>query len=194
MKVRSTILGLFVAGFVMTLLAPLLGLISICISSPTGSRPGLLLVQDGQDTENDGNALWSFFGRKGRCLLLQLDLHETATDGLGNVFEMHRLTLDQDTDRDDGVDGAGEHQADATRLDLICFFSDRSVSQQGADDVMLFDDETISQKTQEPNDNECRKDNLVSYRSECRYVSSSVQNEIDAIQIAESDKGFAPAK
>jgi hypothetical protein len=61
----------------------------------TGAGLGLLVVQDGQDAENHGDAG------------VELNAHEAVDGGVGNVFKVHRLALDEDSHADDGIEGTG---------------------------------------------------------------------------------------
>lgn len=60
-----------------------------------GARLGLLVVQDGEDAEDDGD------------VCVELDTHEAVDSRVGDVLEVHRLALDEDADGDYGVKGAG---------------------------------------------------------------------------------------
>lgn len=64
-------------------------------TTDAGPREGLVLIQDGQQTEDERHAV------------VELDAHETMRDGLGNVLEVHGLALDQDADGDEGIEGCG---------------------------------------------------------------------------------------
>jgi hypothetical protein len=55
----------------------------------------LLLIQHRQESENQRNTS------------VELYAHETLRDGIGDVFEMHGLALDQHANGDDSIEGAG---------------------------------------------------------------------------------------
>lgn len=59
-----------------------------------GAGEGLVLGEDGEDAEDDGDAR------------VEGDAHEAVGDAVGDVLEVHRLALDQHADGDDGVEGA----------------------------------------------------------------------------------------
>jgi len=60
-----------------------------------GPRPRLLLAQDRQDAEDDGDAR------------VQGDAHQALRHAVSDVLEVHGLALDQHPDGDQGVEGAG---------------------------------------------------------------------------------------
>lgn len=78
-------------------LAPVLAVVvALAVGAAHASTSlGLFLGQDGQDAEYDGHAR------------VELHAHEALGDGIGNVLKVHGLALDEDPDRDDGVEGAG---------------------------------------------------------------------------------------
>lgn len=51
----------------------------------------LLLVEHGEDAEDDGDAR------------IQLNPHQAVHGGIRDVLKVHRLSLDEDADGDDGV-------------------------------------------------------------------------------------------
>lgn len=58
-----------------------------------GARLGLVVAEDRQDAEDDGDAE------------VELRAHQAVGYGVGDVLEVHRLALDQDADGDDSVKG-----------------------------------------------------------------------------------------
>lgn len=72
-------------------------ILTMVVAATRHARPGLrlLLVEHRQQAEDQRDAG------------VELDAHQAVGDGLGDVFKVHRLALDQDADGDDGVEGAG---------------------------------------------------------------------------------------
>lgn len=69
---------------------------SLVFSAPdAGPEQGLLVVQDCQDTKDDGRAG------------LELDVHQPLRHGLADVLKVHGGALDEAADGDDGVKGGG---------------------------------------------------------------------------------------
>lgn len=60
-----------------------------------GAGLGLVLVEDGQHTEDDRDAG------------VELDAHEAVRNAVGDVLEVHSLALDEHTNGDDGVENGG---------------------------------------------------------------------------------------
>ena len=88
------------------------------IVTPTrDARPrlGLLLIQDGQQAEDQRHAR------------VELDAHQAVRDRLGDVLEVHGLALDEHADGDDGVEGP------RGRLGLLC--ERRQVCRAGAEEI-----------------------------------------------------------
>lgn len=70
--------------------------VSLVFSAPdAGPEQGLLVVQDCQDTKDDGRAG------------LELDVHQPLRHGLADVLKVHGGALDEAADGDDGVKGGG---------------------------------------------------------------------------------------
>lgn len=72
--------------------APVLAMVVAAAREP-GAGLGLLVIEHGQDAEDDGHAE------------VEADAHEALGDGVGDVLEVHGLALDQHADGDDGVEG-----------------------------------------------------------------------------------------
>ena len=72
--------------------APVLAMI-VATGRDAGASLCLLVVEDSEDTEDDGDAG------------VELDAHQAVGDGVRDVLEVHGLALDEDTDGDYGVKG-----------------------------------------------------------------------------------------
>lgn len=72
--------------------APVLAVVVAAAREPR-ARLGLLVIEHGQDAENDGHAE------------VEADAHQALRDGVRDVLEVHGLALDQHADGDDGVEG-----------------------------------------------------------------------------------------
>ena len=62
-------------------------------TADAGAGLGLVVVEDGQDAEDDGHAE------------VEADAHQAMRHGVGDVLEVHGLALDQHADGDDRVEG-----------------------------------------------------------------------------------------
>jgi hypothetical protein len=82
--------GHFHRGF-----APVVAVVALTRRTP---GPDLIFGQTRQDAKNNGR-----FG-------VESNIHNALADGIGNVFKMHGITLDQDAGTDNGVDGAAQGQ------------------------------------------------------------------------------------
>lgn len=67
---------------------------------------GLLIVEDGEDAEDDGDAR------------VEPHAHEAVGDGVGDVLEVHRLALDEDADGNDGVEGTARGGSGGERSEV----------------------------------------------------------------------------
>lgn len=74
---------------------PLLTVSLVFSATDTGPDQGLLVVQDGQDTKDDG------------CTCLKLDIHQALRHGFADVLKVHGGPLDKASDSDDGVEWRG---------------------------------------------------------------------------------------
>lgn len=74
---------------------PLLTVSLVFSATDTGPDQGLLVVQDGQDTKDDG------------CTCLKLDVHQALRHGFADVLKVHGGPLDKASDSDDGVEWRG---------------------------------------------------------------------------------------
>lgn len=72
--------------------APVLAVV-VAGGRQAGAGAGLVVVEDGEDAEDDGDAE------------VEADAHEPLRHGVGDVLEVHGLALDQHADGDDGVEG-----------------------------------------------------------------------------------------
>lgn len=80
-------------GWEHTRASPVLAVVMAVLRQPR-ALPRLLLIQDRQQAKDDGNAK------------VELDAHQAARDGFGNVFKVDGVALDQDANGEDGVEGA----------------------------------------------------------------------------------------
>lgn len=75
----------------------------VAAGGDAGAGLGLVLAEDGEDAEDDGDAR------------VELDAHEAVGDAVGDVLKVHGLALDEDANRDDGVKGGGRGRGGAGR-------------------------------------------------------------------------------
>lgn len=75
--------------------APVLAVV-VGAARDAGAGLGLVLGEDGEDAEDDGDAR------------VELHPHEAVRDRVGDVLEVHGLALDEDADGDEGVEGGVE--------------------------------------------------------------------------------------
>lgn len=73
--------------------SPVLAVV-VTLALDTGASLGLVFGEDGQNTEDDGDAS------------VKLNTHQALAGRLGDVLKMHGLALDENTDSDDGIKGA----------------------------------------------------------------------------------------
>jgi hypothetical protein len=77
--------------------APVLAVI-VTLAFNASASLGLVLGEDGQDTENDGDAS------------VKLDTHQALAGRLGDVLKVHSLALDENANGDDGIKRAGRRR------------------------------------------------------------------------------------
>lgn len=73
--------------------APVLTMV-VTLALDTGASLGLVFGENGQDTENDGDAS------------VKLDTHQALAGRLGDVLKVHGLALDENANGNDGIKGA----------------------------------------------------------------------------------------
>lgn len=64
----------------------------VAVGRDAGASLGLLVVEDGQDAKDDGDAR------------VELNAHEAMRDSIRNVLKVHGLALDQNANGNNGVE------------------------------------------------------------------------------------------